>query len=479
MDDDVNMQMEGGPGNSFGDGGSDRWNSLDNVAGQGAGVILNYGNSAYNSSGSGSNGYFNSGVGDSPYSSMTFDDSTFGTPDLGSLTFTGNDYSPWLSNLSYDDGMGGMTDWTGGNNYLNLDGGYVPSSGDKAGLYSDTAYGDTDKQFQGIDGLKRYKDAVSPFQQFLKNPIVSTLMSLNPATAVLKAALGGPTSVGGFLGSMFGSTPIGRLAGAFGGSQLANYATEGQFAPVTGSNLGGMAGSLLGMATGNPYGAALGGFAGRQLGGMDFGSMGSSFMPGETGGMPNNIGGTGMQEGGGSMMGMQTPGMGGLGGLPGMSSGGSPNILGTGTNISLLGAGATAAMGYNNNRMLGNQIKTLEGLFGQNSSYAQAMRQQLERRDAAAGRRSQYGPREVELQAALAGNAARLQPGLQQLYGQKMGNTNLVLQSLLRNPSALSGVKDAGGWLLDLFKQGNGSTVINNPYWNGGGFQSGNEGMGD
>lgn len=52
---------------------------------------------------------------------------------------------------------------------------------------------------------------------------------------------------------------------------------------------------------------------------------------------------------------------------------------------------------------LSNQIRSLEEMFGQNSPYALQLRKQLEARDAAGGRRSQYGPREVELQAALAG----------------------------------------------------------------------------
>lgn len=292
---------------------------------------------------------------------------------------------------------------------------------------ADDSYGRKGNQF-----LQAYQNAVRPLQPFLKNPIVSTLMALNPTTALARMVLGGPQSVGGFLGSMFSNNPLGKLAGAVGGSQLANYATNGEFASMSPQTIGGIAGSLYGMASGNPYGATLGSLLGNQYG---------------SGGQ----GGTG------------------------------PNMLTTGTNDGFLGAIGTAGMGLNNNRIIGNQIKTLEGLFGQDSPYAQQMRQQLERRDAAAGRRSQYGTREVELQAALAGNAAKLQPGLQQLYGQKMGNTNLVLQSLLRNPSvisnATSGLKDAAGWLSNLFSGS--SPAAQNPVWSGGGFQGGTEGMGD
>jgi len=59
-----------------------------------------------------------------------------------------------------------------------------------------------------------------------------------------------------------------------------------------------------------------------------------------------------------------------------------------------------------------NQIQNLMDLYSPNSAYAQTMRQTLDRRDAAAGRRSQYGPREVELMAKLAGNQAQSQQSI-------------------------------------------------------------------
>lgn len=68
-------------------------------------------------------------------------------------------------------------------------------------------------------------------------------------------------------------------------------------------------------------------------------------------------------------------------------------------------------------------INSSQAQFGPDSPYAQQLRQQLERRDAQAGRRSQYGPREVELQAKLAevnaNQQARNAPALQSLYQQK------------------------------------------------------------
>lgn len=52
----------------------------------------------------------------------------------------------------------------------------------------------------------------------------------------------------------------------------------------------------------------------------------------------------------------------------------------------------------------------LDAMFGPNSESAQTLRSQLERADAAAGRRSQYGPREVELLARLSQLRAQTEP---------------------------------------------------------------------
>lgn len=51
-------------------------------------------------------------------------------------------------------------------------------------------------------------------------------------------------------------------------------------------------------------------------------------------------------------------------------------------------------------------MPTLESMYGQNSPYALQLKQTLARRDAKAGRNSQYGPREAQFQAALADKAS-------------------------------------------------------------------------
>jgi len=53
----------------------------------------------------------------------------------------------------------------------------------------------------------------------------------------------------------------------------------------------------------------------------------------------------------------------------------------------------------------------LDAMFGPRSGVASELRTQLERKDAAAGRRSQYGPREVQLMAELTRLRAQSEPG--------------------------------------------------------------------
>lgn len=78
----------------------------------------------------------------------------------------------------------------------------------------------------------------------------------------------------------------------------------------------------------------------------------------------------------------------------------------------------------------GNQGKQLASLYGPDSAYAQQMRQSLARQDAARGRRSQVGTREVELQARLADLASRNAPQLQQLTKAKSDEKNKMYTDL-------------------------------------------------
>jgi hypothetical protein len=86
---------------------------------------------------------------------------------------------------------------------------------------------------------------------------------------------------------------------------------------------------------------------------------------------------------------------------------------------------------YRNRKMAGKQAGQLQSLFSQNSPYAKQLEQTLMRQDAAAGRRSQVGPRQVELQARLAEMNSRNAPMLQSLYNQKAGAGDMMLKNLL------------------------------------------------
>jgi hypothetical protein len=100
-----------------------------------------------------------------------------------------------------------------------------------------------------------------------------------------------------------------------------------------------------------------------------------------------------------------------------------PQQAGSGLDVGQLLAGLGSL--YMNNQAAkdaGSNVQSLESMFGQNSAYSQQLRQQLERRDAAAGRRSQYGPREVELQAKLAEMAAN--------YGPRISQANMQAQAV-------------------------------------------------
>lgn len=109
---------------------------------------------------------------------------------------------------------------------------------------------------------------------------------------------------------------------------------------------------------------------------------------------------------------------------------------------------------YDQRKRASEMMKMMSGNFGQGGSYAKALRQQLDRRDAAGGRRSQYGPREVELQAKLAQMNASQAPALAQLYGMKTKGTNAALNNLLNIGKEVdigAGLKS----LADYFKGGN------------------------
>lgn len=106
----------------------------------------------------------------------------------------------------------------------------------------------------------------------------------------------------------------------------------------------------------------------------------------------------------------------------------------------------------------------LSSQFGPDSAYAKQMRQQLDRRDAAAGRRSQYGPREVELQAKLAENQSRQATTLAGL----LKDSNAGLTSQLQGAIGLgneTGLNNLFGNAVSGVGSGIWADVKNSDWW--------------
>jgi hypothetical protein len=175
------------------------------------------------------------------------------------------------------------------------------------------------------------------------------------------------------------------------------------------------------------------------LGGMIGVGPGSNTAPGSQGSAPGNTGG-GM--GGGSDWG------------------------------ALAGALGSAYMGNQQSQQYGGALNSLNQLYSPTGPYATFMRQQLAAKDAAAGRNSQYGPREANLMAMLAQNQANTMtsPGYgnlmqQNLRGNQMGLNNLL--ALMGKGGPLNGMVNNVGngisnGLSNLFGNGGGGGYSNN-----------------
>ena len=143
-------------------------------------------------------------------------------------------------------------------------------------------------------------------------------------------------------------------------------------------------------------------------------------------------------------------------------------------------------------------LANLDQLYSPNSPYAQQLRQTLERRDAAAGRRSQYGPRETELAAKLtqarAGDLlnpqySALQRGanaspygalagaLGYLTGGQKGQSNPLVNTASRLDSLRKGYNTLSG-LFGPSSTGTASGAFGGGAAGGAGAAGGSEGLG-
>jgi hypothetical protein len=321
----------------------------------------------------------------------------------------GGDYGGYGGG-GYSEGYGGDVDYSGGMT-------------DYSGSFMSTS------DLPGMEGQSSLDPGMLDTYSYMMEPsMLSDISPMNTESTMSMGDLPGMLGeednwgrVRGFLNS-----PIGKAI--FGLVSIANPAV-GAFANLAkaGINMGapGAAGSrAAGSHFGGAIGSGLGGmfgpagsFAGGQLGSALGGQQGLQGYSGPTAGQPE-----GAQ--GGSFMDKMIPTLAGL------------------------------YAGYQGGRGIGKQIGSLSGMYGQGSPYAQALRQQLERRDAAAGRRSQYGPREVELQAQLARMASSNAPGLAALYGQQNQNRAAMLKALMFGYDQMGGLSGIRGGLQDLFGGG-------------------------
>ena len=260
----------------------------------------------------------------------------------------------------------------------------------------------------------------------------------------------------GFWGSPLGKNlkKFGMFALSVNPSTRVPMALYNMYNAYQAGNYGGVAGGLVGAVTQNPVAGTLVGMganalSGKPMNAQDTGKLGASMGAMFGGEIAGPIGGfLGQQLG-------QTAGVNlgnrvGLGGPNGAAVSGDASRGGTsmsGTDATL--ASLLALYGYNQSnkankgndaavqaqiaaqqeamRQFMEQSKTIEPemrepdfgsvyakmdeMYNPNGVYAQNLRTTLERKDAAAGRRSQYGPREVNLLAALAQARAQSEPG--------------------------------------------------------------------
>lgn len=211
------------------------------------------------------------------------------------------------------------------------------------------------------------------------------------------------------------------------GATGAKDPTEG----TMGRNIVGTLGAIGGGALFGPPGAMAGGYLGSQLGQSVFGGR-SAY----------------------------------TGAGPETSPGDKGNSMGFGTGI-VLGLDSLY-QGYKNNKESGGQLSSLQGMYGQNSPYAKVLQQQLSRRDAAGGRRSQYGPREVELQAALANAASRNAPAINQLLQMRQGQRGQKVSQLAGLYQQMGGARGIQDGLQGLYSDVGGMFTGMNQYDNTG-----------
>jgi hypothetical protein len=274
------------------------------------------------------------------------------------------------------------------------------------------------------------------------DPAGDTLKSLTKAAGLVATAFGGIGMLGhGPLAGLFGG------AGGTGGMTNGAFLGESAWTPTAGGSLfegaaaaGGGLGELGSAASIADGGGMLGSAfadAAASSGSLLPGVSAGSLIP--TGAQLGAAGGGSLLAGGLGTAGSATSAASGFGGLVDKLLGSKTGTVAAGN---LLGSIGQIYQGNRAQDAYSDLAKSMTNNFAPGSAYEKTLRQQLERRDAASGRRSQYGPREVELQAQLAKMQSGQGQTLMDLIGRSQGGLGTQLQG------GMMGLNN----LMDLYK---------------------------
>lgn len=335
--------------------------------------------------------------------------------------------------LSQQYGYGATTpDWAKGYNPTMNDGGWERVNPDDITTTAFDKYGvegETKNKLKNSGGFGDFAQGVAPFL----------------AIAALATGVGALAS-GGYLGAAGAAGGAGAGAGGAGGLSALVPTSVGSFSPVAsvtaGEALGaagasGAAGAASGWGGGTSsglgsglYDAGLGSVTDISMGAPMVGQGAPLAMPATAGTGPMALGMGGMPTAA-TGLGVSPSTAGGLSSMFQGLGGGSGGVLGTGLSPLQLGSGLYDL--YSKNKIGGAQMDQYNAVNSAISGYGapgspeyEMMKQELERKDAAAGRNSQYGPRAVDLAARMAGARMTAMSG-------NAGNQNALLQAGMTN----------------------------------------------
>jgi len=260
----------------------------------------------------------------------------------------------------------------------------------------------------------------------------------------MAAMAAGGIAAGGGLGGAGAGTGGGTLAGdatlpgslgvdglGGGGGATFNAAADSQLAS---SQLGLTAADVSGSV---PGAVDLGTAGGVTTTGLD--AAGNAIAPGAPPGAPPGTPGAPPPGGG-------LPKIPGIPGIPGGGSGGGNGDIGLKDIINLIGGGIDS---HNQNKASDDMLNYLKGqqdkidkLYSPGSPEYNYLSQQIDRKDAAAGRMSQYGPRSTDLAARIAqiksDETVRMTQGVGNLYRQSLNQKAAAPTGLLTSLDSLS-----------------------------------------